>query len=214
MKNRLGEGVWSSFCLLAVGVAATGCAAAPGDGVTTHDDYESLGTVRSMLTSCQWGGGDYVRVGDFNGYGADILSPDGAGIDVFRTIGSGRFDFQRAILGRHWWGGSDYTFVGDFNGDGRADLASASGGTVYIHTYNGSIWRTLFWSVTNAWGGGALTFANWPASPTSGAGSGHTFAADFTGDGVTDLASASGNQVYMHRVINKSQFSNDVWPAA
>jgi len=77
------------------------------------------------------------------------------------------------------WGGSGYTFVGDFNGDGKDDIASASGGSIYLKLGSSSGFSSKTISVDNRWGG-----------------SGYTFVGDFNGDGKDDIASASGGSIY------------------
>ncbi len=83
------------------------------------------------------------------------------------------------------WGGSGYTWAGDFNGDGKTDIASANGGSIYVHLSTGSGFDNQTWTVPSAWGG-----------------SGYTWAGDFNGDGKTDIASANGGSIYVHLSMN------------
>jgi hypothetical protein len=91
------------------------------------------------------------------------------------------------------WGSSDYTWVGDFNGDGKTDIASASGGNVYMNLSTGTGFNSQTWPVPNRWGSSAYTWVG-----------------DFNGDRKTDIASASGENVYMNLSIDPG-FSPQTW---
>lgn len=78
------------------------------------------------------------------------------------------------------WGTHGYFYIGDFNGDGMSDIASATGGNVYLKLSNGSGFTNAIWPVD----------ANWSTEP-------YTWTADFNGDGRADIASAIGGSVYM-----------------
>lgn len=87
------------------------------------------------------------------------------------------------------WGGTSYIRLGDFNGNGRLDIASPHGPWVLVKTTDPDITfpsgtRCLqhhsATAVTNEWGAAQYTWVG-----------------DFNGDGKDDIASGSGEVVYM-----------------
>ena len=124
--------------------------------------------------------------GDFNGDGRTDLALTGglgwASVPVAFSNGNGSFNVTNfGIANFATWASTASVQVlsGDFNADGRTDLALIGGqgwGTVPVAFSNG----TGTFNVTNSWVG---SFSNW--SRVSGA---KVRAADFNGDGRTDLA--------------------------
>ena len=92
------------------------------------------------------------------------------------------------------WGGSGYTWAGDFNGDGRTDIATASGGTIWVKRSEGSSFVEEIWSTTAS---------HWGAS-------GYTWIGDFNGDGKSDIATASGGTIWVKR-SEGSSFVEEIW---
>lgn len=154
-----------------------------GEGAIIPAAEESTAVSTQALSSCGWGGGDYVRTGFFNsGARLDVVSPE-AGI-VQSYYGGMPFLYAPRPVANAW-GGSGYTWAADFTGDGLTDLASANGGSVYMKLASGA-------------GTGAFVSATWLV-PNSWGGAGYTFAADFSGDGRADIASAISGVINYHR---------------
>jgi hypothetical protein len=145
-----------------------------------------------------------VRSGDFNGDGRTDLatiSPDGEGgwadrIALELSRAGGGFDSQPWNAGTpvHMRnGGPNRYFVlsGDLNGDGRTDLATVS-------PNGGGGWSSAI-AVEFAKAGGGFDSQVWDAGTPVHMRNGdpnstfHVIAADFTGDGRTDIATISPN---------------------
>ncbi|HEY3359939.1 MAG TPA: FG-GAP-like repeat-containing protein, partial [Polyangia bacterium] len=92
------------------------------------------------------------------------------------------------------WGDAQHTWVGDFNGDGRQDVASASGGTIWVKRSTGASFVQETWTTTApSWGGAD-----------------YTWVADFDGDGKDDIATASGGTIWVKRSTGTG-FVEEVW---
>lgn len=163
----------------------------------------------------EWGGGSYIRLGDFNGDGLlEVASPDGDKIWV-KLSGTycpeiapqqtclkrlSAFPVGNALA----WGGSNHTWVGDFNGDGRDDIASGSASpvnTVYMKLAMGDA------SLPSLNG---FTAQNWDTPNSRWGGSGYNWALDFNGDGLDDIASAVGTSIDM-RISTGSSFLSQTY---
>ena len=111
-----------------------------------------------------------------------------------------------SIQGIQAWGGTSYIRLGDFNGNGRLDIASPHGPWVLIKTTDSN---SIFPSGTNC------LQHNGPTSVTNEwGGAQYTWVGDFNGDRKDDLASASGNLIYM-KISNPGSgfagFSSQTW---
>lgn len=96
------------------------------------------------------------------------------------------------------FGDAGYTWVGDFNADGRADMASAIGNDVIVYLSTGVDFQQQTWS------------ARPPVLPNKWGSTGYSWAGDFNGDGKTDIASASGEDVFVH-LSTGAGFDSDDW---
>ncbi|VAW78386.1 hypothetical protein MNBD_GAMMA13-951 [hydrothermal vent metagenome] len=95
--------------------------------------------------------------------------------------------------------GTEDTWQGDFKGNGKAEVATKFGASsigVYSFEINGGVAdvSSQMYTVSSDWGL-----------------SQNTFASDFNGDGITDIASASGNSVYMKLAQVGGGFSSTTW---
>lgn len=88
-----------------------------------------------------------------------------------------------------------YKWQSDFNGDGKEEIVVAVGGDLTMYEYAGpdADVKLSFYPVANNWGG-----------------SDYTFAADFTGDGFADIASASGSNIFM-KLGQSNSFTSETW---
>lgn len=154
----------------------------------------SIETVAEPLTSCGWGDGNYTRVGDTNfAGGVDLMSAVGSTVNVYEGQ-SASVNYVSASTSSAWGSGA-FTWAADFDGDHHTDLASANGGTVNVKFSNldrGASYSNSSFPVANVWG---LY--------------GYTFAADFTGDGRADIATATGSTINLF-AFNGSGFSRVV----
>jgi len=135
-----------------------------------------------------------LAVADFNGDGRDDLAVSGSPLAVLLNttpVGAAAPSFSAPItVSTLAYRGS--LAVADFNADGRPDIATSDSIAVSaIPTYVNSI---RLW--TNTTTGGALTFAQTAAYSSPVLTTANVFAltaADFNGDGRTDLAATAGN---------------------
>lgn len=97
-------------------------------------------------------------------------------------------------------GSSGFTWAADFNGDGRADIASADGGYVHMKLATANGFTSQSWPVSNQWEG-------------AGGNGGYTWVGDFDGNGLADIASANGGNIFM-KLSTGSGYTSATWPAA
>jgi|GEM_PF-1486178 len=160
-------------------------------------------TVGLGRTAYGWGAAEYTWTGDFNGDGlTDIASASGGNIYTYLSNGD-RFEYiVRGV--DNLWGGAGHTKTGDFNGDGLTDIASASGSNIYMKLSNGNGFDSRTWTVPNSWTVPLnKTVYGWGAAE-------YTWAGDFNGDGLTDIASASGGNIYMY-LARGDGFEYEIW---
>ncbi|MCI0506525.1 MAG: hypothetical protein L0Z73_10500, partial [Gammaproteobacteria bacterium] len=196
------------------GDGLTDIASASGDKIymklSLGNDFESkTWTVSNILSNgiggpkYAWAAPEYTWTGDFNGDGlTDIASAIGGDIHMYLSNGNG-FDYKPWRVDNSW-GGSSYTWTGDFNGDGLTDIASASGSNIYMKLSNGNGFDSKTWTVPNSWSlPSGQTGYGWGAAE-------YTWTGDFNGDGLTDIASASGGNIYMY-LSSGDGFKYKIW---
>jgi hypothetical protein len=143
------------------------------------------GTFGAAVNYSAGNGPGNVSLGDFNGDGfADLVVANLGGVSVL--LGNGNGTFQAAA---NYSAGNApaYVAVGDLNGDGILDLAVANFGD-NANTPNGG-------GVTVLLGTGDGSFRAAGNYPT-GLGAVFVSVADFSGDGILDLAVANSGALY------------------
>src|SRR5678816_2192574 len=131
----------------------------------------------------------YTVAADFDGDGrTDLAAYTGSNSVWHVCFARGRDgNFECQYLTAHG-GGFDNNATGDFDGDGRSDLAGYTGANNQWHVCNGRGRDANFeCQYLYAHGGGAFED-----------GSLNNVAADFNGDGKTDLAAYSGSNNVWH----------------
>jgi hypothetical protein len=155
-----------------------------------------------LTTAGHWGTPGWVWIGDFNGDGkADIATAASGCVFVYVSKGTSFIEENWSCAEPHWGGSPDYNFVGDFNGDGRADIASA---------YNQNVWVHLSKPDPTGAKAGIFVEQQWSSTAYTWGGGGWNWAADFDGDGKTDIASSSGSTLVVHRSMGNS-FRDETW---
>lgn len=204
--NKTGTGFWTAH---GGGYQNNVVADFNGDGRSDLAAYNSTyngGSWHVCLSTgtsfgqAMWGGHkggiSNNAVGDFNGDGkADLISYAGNNQWTV-SISTGSSFTNYTWIGHS--GGMANNIVGDFDGDGRSDLAT------YNASYNGGTWQICLSTgtgfVTTYWAGGHKF------------GLGGTVAADFNGDGKTDLAAfTGGRQGWEVSLSTGNSFTNSLW---
>jgi RHS repeat-associated protein len=157
--------------------------------------YSSDGSFASFTDGSAWlsgwctGGDAQFGTGDFNG---------DANLDIWchdRALGN-------SIVQQTWastassWGGSGFTWPGDFNGDGLIDIATASGGTIWVKRSTGS----------------SFVQETWTTSAPNWSGDTNVWTGDFNGDGLTDIAARNNGIIWVKRSTG-SGFVEENWGA-
>lgn len=169
---------------------------------------------KKFLYHAQWsvrqgGWGDSVRwaSGDFNGDGLSDLAAawnnGGTAVLTVRTSDGKQFSAAHWDKDAGGWMDSTVWLPGDFNGDGLTDMAAVwnDGGLASIAVYLSDRTRFLYrkqWSVRD---GGFADSVKWTA-------------ADFNGDGKTDLGAAwnnGGRTTLTVRLSTGSGFTHSHW---
>lgn len=169
---------------------------------------------KKFLYHAQWnvrqgGWGDSVRwaSGDFNGDGLSDLAAawnnGGTAVLTVRTSDGKRFSAAHWDKDAGGWMDSTVWLPGDFNGDGLTDMAAIwnDGGLASIAVYLSDRTRFLYrkqWSIRD---GGFADSVKWTA-------------ADFNGDGKTDLGAAwnnGGRTTLTVRLSTGSGFTQSHW---
>jgi hypothetical protein len=197
-----GDGTFTALPVsLATGIGPHAIAVADfnGDGIpdlaVVNDGSSAGGTVTVLLgngdgtftaspTSPETAGcDDSIAVADFNGDGIpDLAVTNGCSNTVTVLLGNGDGTFLPAAKSPPTGIQPISITVGDFNGDGIPDLATANSGD-NANKFKGTVTVLL--------GNGDGTFTPTTTSPVTVAPAKSVAVADFTGDGVSDLAVAN-----------------------
>jgi len=141
----------------------------------------------SAPSDYQVGLGSWVA-GDFNGDGkTDLIHivVEKNYIHPWKSLGNGQFEIGKVLpppgyqIGRGTW------VAADFNGDGKSDLIHLVSNSNYIHT-----WKSL--------GNGQFEIGKFSAPSDYQVERGSWLAADFNGDGKTDLVHLVNDTNYIH----------------
>lgn len=94
------------------------------------------------------------------------------------------------------WGARQYSRAKDFNTDGKTDLATARGGTVYLHLADRTGFPTLSIPTVDRWGD-----------------AGYNWVEDYNGDVLLDIASALPGGEMVMRFFNGTALDITEWNA-
>ena len=174
------------------GDGLTDIASANGGAIYMHLSKGTSFNNQTWNVFGAWGEISKTWTGDYNGDGlTDIASASGG--NVYMRLSSGKsFSFDTWTT-TNSWNSADLTWASDFNGDGLTDIATSMvevGPDFVINMY-------LQLSISE---GTRYRSEKWPISfPAWWGGTGYNGIADFNGDGMSDIysASATGPYAYM-----------------
>ena len=154
--------------------------------------YVKRSTDRSLIYKIWGKRGDLIAIGDYDGDGKDDLG-------VFRS-GQWLISYADGRIGSFTFGASgDKPVPADYDGDGATDLA---------------VWRpkNATWYIKNS-GYSSGYAATSTTTRTWGSSSHSPIPADYTGDGLADLAvyDANSSTWYVRDILNKNSFFSVIW---
>ncbi|CAM5351461.1 glycoside hydrolase domain-containing protein [Streptomyces abikoensis] len=165
-------------------------------GLSTLDDRIEIG-------SGGWNGMKHLAAGDFNGDGkTDLIAAKAETGQLFlypgtRKSGLNALDDRVEIGTGAWNGMNKVVSPGDFNGDGKADIIATKTGTgeLYLYPGTGKTGLDTLGSRIEIGSGGWNGISDYAA-------------ADFTGDGIGDLAAVDSDpgetgKLYLYRGTGK-----------